>query len=368
MPEQIQDEIISFEDFNQYDISYPVIITRWEIKQVHGLNKQYLQVYFQKISDNVRVFHFNVKCYSVFGEAVDEITGISIDKVDKKNIQFSEVIPLKSEIRKVEIYLQKCCLLDNSVVAPKGRQMVVNTFKPFNEEDLEAGKRLLPNAKGFPIDNVSHWYCSCGLLYSSDMQKCGKCNKSKKEIFTLLTPESIDEEKLKFNKNYAERKNKKAVLSTIVFANTLLTLILVGFYLLYQIRAADLWYSWFWGYWDTTIGVIIFNLLFILSLALSIGLFVVNFIGNRSIVKDSRTLSNNKILNKIDELFFDDKKFKKTALVTMIINMIVNIINCVYGVWFSCFYTFYLPILLNLPFTIAYIVLRKRYCKEYSEK
>ncbi|MCH5159755.1 MAG: hypothetical protein J1F66_02770 [Clostridiales bacterium] len=229
MPEQIQDEIINFEDFNEYNISYPVIITRWEIKQVRSLNKQYLQVYFQKISDTVKAFKFNVKCYSAFGEVVEDIADVSIQEVNKKNTQFSEIVPLKTEIRKVEINLKQCLLLDDSVVEPKGRQIAINNFKLFDEENAEAGKRLLPSAKGFPVDNLSHWYCACGALHSAEMQECGNCHKSKQEIFTLVTAEKIQEEKLTIaeieRKNNQKKKIHSLVLTCITFATIIITLI-----------------------------------------------------------------------------------------------------------------------------------------------
>lgn len=56
MAENLQDEILVFEDCEEFNISYPVTVTRWEIKQVQGLNKQYLQVYFQKLIDSVKAF------------------------------------------------------------------------------------------------------------------------------------------------------------------------------------------------------------------------------------------------------------------------------------------------------------------------
>lgn len=195
MPENLQDKLISDYVYKEYDIAYPVIITHWEIMQVNGLDKRYLQVYFQKISDTVKAFKFNVKCYSDFGE-VENLSDISLLEVDKIGLEFFKVVPVKAEVNRVEINIQQCLLLDNSIIEPKGKQMVVNTFMPFNKEDLEVGKRLLPNAKGYPIDNVSHWYCACGALHSSNTQMCGKCNKSKKAIFCLITPEKITEERV----------------------------------------------------------------------------------------------------------------------------------------------------------------------------
>ncbi len=228
MPENLQDKLISDYVYKEYDIAYPVIITRWEIMQVNGLDKRYLKVYFQKISDTVKAFKFNVKCYSDFGE-VENLSDISLLEVDKIDLEFFKVVPLKSEVNRVEINIYQCLLIDNSMVEPKGKQMVVNTFKPFKKDDLETGKRLLPNAKGYPIDNLTHWYCACGTLHSSIMQKCGKCNKSKKEIFSTLTPDRMQEENAKIQKdeqaNSKKDKRKIIILACITFVALLFTMI-----------------------------------------------------------------------------------------------------------------------------------------------
>lgn len=324
MTEQIQDEIIYFEDFNEYDISYPVIITRWEIRKVHCIDKQYLQVYFQKISDNLRAFNFNVKCYSVFGEVVDEIAEISIDKVDKKNIQFLKVVPLKPETQKVEIYLQQCCLLDNSVIEPKGKQMVVNTFKPFNEEDLEAGKRLLPNAKGYPIDKVSHWYCACGAIHYAESDNCERCNKTKSEIFSLITPNKLQEEKTQITKIESEKKKKKIVFSSITLATTLFTLIFLNIYQLFIVDGL------YWA-WELTLHYLFYNC----SLMLLIGLLIISIIGLCWVILSSRQLKMITVFNKVGELLFSEIKFKKTERMIIIACVIVNVIACCFWILFS---------------------------------
>lgn len=232
MPENIQDKLISAYDYKEYDIAYPVIITRWKIMQVNGLDKRYLQVYFQKISDTVKAFKFNVKCYSDYGE-VENLTDISLQEIDKKDLEFSKVVPLKSEIKKVEINIQQCLLLDNSMVEPKGKQMVVNTFKPFNEEDSEAGKRLLPNAKGYPIDNLSHWYCACGKLNIADSKKCISCKLEKNTVFEKITEENIKQENSFIQNNNAEQirnRRKRKKLITIISCVAVVICILVGIF------------------------------------------------------------------------------------------------------------------------------------------
>lgn len=224
MPENIQDKLISAYDYKEYDIAYPVIITRWKIMQVNGLDKRYLQVYFQKISDTVKALKFNVKCYSDIGE-VENLTDISFQEIDKNDLEFSKVVPLKSEINKVEVNIIQCLSIDGSAIEKQHKTIVVNTFKPFNEEDSEAGKRLLPNAKGYPIDNVSHWYCACGVLYSSDTKRCEKCNKSKNEIFTLITSENMQEARIKESYDIKKHNDKLKINGVFIFALGILTLL-----------------------------------------------------------------------------------------------------------------------------------------------
>jgi len=192
MAENLQDEILVFEDCKEFDISYPVTVTRWEIKQVHGLNKLYLQVYFQKLINSVKAFQLNIACYSAFGNEEKTLSGISIQDVDKKGVEFSEVIPLNSDIRKVEVYLSQCLLTDGTTLKVKERRIVENSFVPFEKEDRAAAQRLLPNANGYPLEKGTHWFCACGAVYSSERENCIKCGKSKQEIFSVIVTEKLE--------------------------------------------------------------------------------------------------------------------------------------------------------------------------------
>lgn len=324
MPEKLQDKLISNYVYKEYDISYPIIITRWEIMQVKGLDKRYLQVYFQKISDTAKAFTFNAKCYSDFGE-VENLSDISLQDVDKNSLEFSKVVPLKAEVNRVDINIQQCLLLDNSMVEPKGKQIVVNTFKPFNEEDSEAGKRLLPNAKGLPIDNVSHWYCACGALHSSDAQRCENCNKSKKEIFDLFTFQSIDDEKKQIEKNKSKIKTKKLVLACITLGVLILTLIAFSFYVLVD------GHNRIYGIW-----IVLNKTLFILLILTSLGLVIVNVLG---------------------WFLFKDRLFKRIQYATIITCLAINLINSVIGFTIGYdFAAFYAPLIMNIPCTVIYFV------------
>lgn len=202
MSENLQDKLISAYEYTEYDISYPVIITRREIRQVNGLEKRYLQLHFQKTDNNVKAFKLNVKCYSDFGEE-ENITDISFQEVDKLNIEFSKVVLLKPNVNKVEVEITQCLLLDNSVVEPKTKQTVNKIFKPFNKEDLEAGKRLLPDANGYPADNGFNWFCACGTLNDGAEPQCKFCKSSKNVVFERVTEEKLQQEK-------ENSKNKKA--------------------------------------------------------------------------------------------------------------------------------------------------------------
>lgn len=219
MAENLQDEILVFEDCEEFNISYPVTVTRWEIKQVQGLNKQYLQVYFQKLIDSVKAFQLNIACYSAFGNEEKMLTGISVQDVDKKGVEFSEVIPLDSDVRKVEVYFSQCFLTDGTTLKTKERRRVVNSFVPFNDEDRAAAQSLLPNAKGYPIEKGTHWFCTCGAVYSSEHDNCIKCGKSKKEIFSLVTSDEVEQEKEKktdeLRKKSKVRRKRIKILSMV---------------------------------------------------------------------------------------------------------------------------------------------------------
>lgn len=216
MAENLQDEILAFGDNKVYDIANPVTVTRWEIKQVSGLNKQYLQVYFQKLVNDIKAFQLNIACYSAFGNEEKTLSGISIQDVDKKGVEFSEVIPLNSDIRKVEVYLSQCLLTDGTTLKVKERRIVENSFVPFEKEDRAAAQSLLPNTKGYPIEKGTHWFCACGAVYSSEHDNCIKCGKSKKEIFTLITSDEVEEEKERFVQQTRANKRKKKKFITVI--------------------------------------------------------------------------------------------------------------------------------------------------------
>lgn len=231
MTENLQDEILAFEDCTEYNISCPVIITRWEIKQVLGLSKQYLQVYFQKLDNTVKAFQLNVACYSAFGKEIEKLSDISIQEVDKKGIEFSEVIPLNSDIQRVEFFMCQCLLIDGSIIEKHDKQMVVNTFKPFTEEDRAVAQRLLPSAAGYPMDNVTHWYCVCGKLNVKGRKDCISCGAIKSDIFQHITEENIQKVKAQVQVEAAEqskKKRKRNKLLAIISGAVAVVCILIG--------------------------------------------------------------------------------------------------------------------------------------------
>lgn len=192
MPENSKDILISDYDYTEYDIAYPVIIIRWEVRQVSGLEKRYLQVYFQKISNNVKAFKLNVKCYSDFGE--EEISDLSVQEIDKQSLEFSKVVPLNPIINKVELNITQCLSLDGSVFDNKEKQTVENIFRPFAKEDREAGERLLSGAAGYPADNGVNWFCACGTLNNGDELVCKSCKNNKNVVFESVTEENLQRE------------------------------------------------------------------------------------------------------------------------------------------------------------------------------
>ena len=208
MAEDLQDEILEFKEYKEFNISYPVIVTRWEIKQVRGLNKQYLQVYFQKLDNNVKAFQLNINCYSTFGKELERLSNIPIQDIDKKERRFSQVIPLTADTRKVEIFICQCLLVDGSIIEKNERQMVVYTFKPFAEEETVAGKKLLPCSIGYPIDNTTHWYCACGTLNLKDSRKCFACGNEKSKVIQLITKENIQKEKEDIKQKELEKQKE----------------------------------------------------------------------------------------------------------------------------------------------------------------
>ncbi len=268
MEGNLQDEILVFEDYEEYNIAYPVIITRWEIKQVHGLNKQYLQVYFQKLNDNVKAFQLNIACVSAFGKEVERLSDVSIQEVDKKEIEFSSVIPLHGETRRVEIAIGQCLLNDGSIVEKCDKKMITNSFKPFAEEDRTAAQRLLPTAKGYPMDSATHWYCACGALHNAESDSCERCQRSKQEIFLRVTPEKIQEEK---NKETSETKieNKKRVFRGILISVLGFISFVTLFFPILQVNEVNIVVHGFninkiqlSTNWDAVIFLSIFQLLF----------------------------------------------------------------------------------------------------------
>lgn len=209
MEENLQDEILASEDYNEYDISYPVIITRWEIRQIRGLNKRYIQVYFQKLNNTVQALRVNIACLSVFYNDAEVLPCFYINDVDKKDVEFSEIIPLKVDTRKVEITVYQCLLFDGTIVEKNDSKMAERTFKLFSEENKAAAKRLLPVATGYPVDNDSYWYCTCGKLNLCDKEECIACKTAKNDVFNLITEENIDKENEKIKIESEETKNRK---------------------------------------------------------------------------------------------------------------------------------------------------------------
>lgn len=201
MEEKNNDKILTEETLAEYDVAYPVVITRWEIRQVCGLDKKYLKVYFQKISNRTKGIQLDIVYLSATGEEV-ELTGISIPDVDRRGIEFSWITPVNSETQQVKIDIRQCLLTDDTVIKSDFKIAAEDNFKFFSEEDRAAAEQLLPNAKGYPREYGTHWYCACGKLNAQTNEACIRCKRKKDEVFAAFVDERIHERAAKNRKKH----------------------------------------------------------------------------------------------------------------------------------------------------------------------
>lgn len=236
MAEFAQDEILTFKHYNEYNMSYPIIIKRWEVRKVNGLNKHYIKVFFQKTNNKAKALKLNIVCLSAFNKQIETLD-ITVQDIDTKAADFLEVIPINAEVRKVQITIKQCVLTDSSVIETTTKRLVANKFIPFSEEEKDIGASLMTSAKGYPIDNMTHWFCACGALCDKDVDACINCGTTKQEVFSTITENNVKKQQeiiAQQTVTQAAAKKKKIIL---------LSSIIGGCISLFLILFLSLWFT-----------------------------------------------------------------------------------------------------------------------------
>lgn len=110
MPEKFKEEIISYEN-----ITYPINVAKWEICRIKDLEKYYVKVYFNKVSNTVKDFSINMNCLSEDGEVISEKTKLAVTNVEKCGTEFVKIFPLEGKADKVEISIANCTTIKPNV-------------------------------------------------------------------------------------------------------------------------------------------------------------------------------------------------------------------------------------------------------------
>ncbi|MDE6473709.1 MAG: leucine-rich repeat domain-containing protein, partial [Clostridia bacterium] len=234
MEEQSANKILSSEKFTKFNISYPVIVKGWEVCQGQRYEQRYLSIHFQKISDEILAFKINVTCLNSYDEVIEEYKDISIKDVIRKNVNFFENITLAPNTEKVFVSLRQYVLTD-ATVGPldNDNEIVEYEFRRFEDgDDEQAAAQLVPSAKGYPIENGSHWYCACGKLNWKHSDTCSACKSEKNEVFKKINENAIEREKQKIvtiqdAKIKSKLKRKKTTVSVVAGLVTFAILICI---------------------------------------------------------------------------------------------------------------------------------------------
>ena len=239
----------------------------------------------------------------------------------------------------------------------KLNSIALNSFIPFDEEDKEAGKRLLPYAKGLPVDNGTHWYCACGTLNDEKTDKCSLCENAKETVFEKVTKENLEskkeeiKEQLRIEEEVRKKREKTLSYKIDKIKNKIkqmdkTSLILVGMALGAAIftRISLRFHMYFDS--DTEWLLEYVRVILIIIKAISIVFIVVEVIGL---------------------LFFKEQVRQKAELALIISCLAINIFYTILGIIVACLardmnYTFF-AVIINLPFTVAYFICRKKFSK-----
>lgn len=161
MPKHLQDKQISAYEYTKYNVAYPIIITRWEIKKVHGIDKRYLQIYFRKIDKDILDFKFSLKYINASGAQTEEHI---VNNVNDKKSEFFEIVPLNSQVNSVEVTILQCSLLDATVLKPNKSIIIDN--------------KILFLIRDLPFDMINEEY----IQKAKDKQEKRNMNEYKREI------------------------------------------------------------------------------------------------------------------------------------------------------------------------------------------
>ena len=230
----VRDRLIQSKKLKELNIAYPIYIAGWEILQAQNINKLYARIFYKKLINTAKAAKIRLEHISEFGDILQEEIKI-INDIDRKPYDFFEVYSLHNDTRKIKVSVIQVLCLDGKSVADAQAIIVPDTFVPFsNEIECAAGQRLIPSAKGYPIEDEKYWVCCCGAVNVKNTINCVQCNFAKRDVIEKITEKSIKEtgevifaereaqrdreiQEQEIRKNKRKKRNKLVVVLTVCF-------------------------------------------------------------------------------------------------------------------------------------------------------
>lgn len=186
-----QDKLIASEQFDTFNIAYPIYIAGWEIRQVKNINKAYALVFFKKLSNTAIEAHMKLTCISQTGEILKD--GMQeVQLINLKANEFFQICPLRVVPWKIELSIERVKCVDGTDITGQEPVLLINNFVPFQTElERTKGKALLSSAKGYPMNCENGWICCCGEVNAKQAKICNFCKATKKNVFERITRDNI---------------------------------------------------------------------------------------------------------------------------------------------------------------------------------
>ena len=169
--------------YEKVDICSPVHISSWYIKKDNNANVALVVDLLNTSEKTISAIMLSVMGFNSFGDRVCidgkdtfEILGQDLQIHGGKFGKVSEFLQ-NTDIRKVEIKVQKVCFTDGTIIENASSRWVNTNQNPLDSLYIDCAKKKNPQSKFYATIENKFWQCTCGFVNTGN--KCSLCGMEK---------------------------------------------------------------------------------------------------------------------------------------------------------------------------------------------
>lgn len=182
-------------NFEMVDICSPIHISSWYIKKDNNANVALVVDLLNTSEKTISAVMLSVIGFNSFGDSVYidskdafEILGQDL-QINGGNFGKISAFLQNTDIRKVEIKVQKVCFSDGTIMENVSSRWVNTNQNPLSSLHIDCAKKKNPQSKFYATIENEFWQCTCGFVNTGN--KCSLCG-IEKTIALAFTKNDIE--------------------------------------------------------------------------------------------------------------------------------------------------------------------------------